>query len=247
MSFVTTDYHAIRRLASPSSFGSTSVNDGPTRFIYRLYNLTVTALFLVSLAYLLIFHTPASETKQSIKSKSAHEQFPDDIQLPSQFPPPRSAIQFRPRGATRVTSHQKSFDSTVRHGFFNYTQARLAAPACTLDEDGTGLHCAAILHVESGPFGKVVYAGFMMYTNNTDKIFVDVDTAHRIRSLTHSQAHDYAARLVTFFATVHDASFTCGVRTASVEASIFRAAPVVSLCRHTADPHCYDDYVVATC
>lgn len=242
MGLITADYLAIRRFTSPPSVNST-IYGRHTPFTQRLYNISIIALFLVSLTYLLIFHTPVGGTKSFIKHAAVQKQPVDDTQLP----PLPSAVRFRPRAASPPSVHKRSVNATVSHAFFNYTQARLAVTACASTEGENDLHCAAILHVECGPSGKVVYSGFMMYTTALAVLPVSLDTAHRIRAINMSQARDYATSLITSLATAYNPQFACGVRNADVAAAVFRAVPVVSGCLHTADPHCYDDYVVATC
>lgn len=171
----------------------------------------------------------------------------NDIRFPVQLPSLPSTVQFRPRVKNSLMRHETVYTTAVQHEFFNYTQARLAVPVCASTDREGALRCAAILHIESGPSGKVVYAGFMMYTTGVDILLVDTDTAQRVRSLNISQANDYASRLVASLDASLSATFACSVGSIPVAAAIARAAPVVALCAHTADAHCYDDYVVATC
>lgn len=118
---------------------------------------------------------------------------------------------------------------------------------CTSTDREDTVKCAAILHIESGPSGKVVYAGFMIYATSVDVLSVDKDTARRILSLNISQANHYASRLVASLENSRSAQFACGVRSIPVGAAILRAAPIVAMCPDTTEAHCYNDYVVATC
>lgn len=128
--------------------------------------------------------------------------------------------------------------------FYNYTMARVDIGKCT---EQTELKCRALLHVERGPAGKVVYAGLMVYTDGMRVHRLNGETSRAIRSLAHGEAVRLSYTLVTEFARGYGMDFSCGARTDAIASAVLRAAPVVARCVHTRDPSCYDDFVVATC